>query len=82
MLILQTYLSYISDFFDEIPDVDKTGYFGPQTKAAVLAFQRLNGLEETGTANAITWDTLAGIYSDIRFGADKRPYQFPGYIIR
>ena len=82
VLILQTYLSYISDFFDEIPDVDKTGYFGPQTKAAVLAFQRLNGLEETGTANAITWDTLAGIYSDIRFGADKRPYQFPGYIIR
>ena len=82
VLILQTYLSYISDFFDEIPDVDTTGYFGPQTKAAVLAFQRFSGLEETGTVNAITWDTLAGIYSDIKFGADKRPYQFPGYVIR
>ena len=54
VLILQTYLSYISDFFDEIPDVDTTGYFGPQTKAAVLAFQRFSGLEETGTVNAIT----------------------------
>lgn len=82
VLILQTYLSYISDFFDEIPDVETTGYFGPQTKAAVLAFQRFSGLEETGTVNAITWDTLAGIYSDIKFGADKRPYQFPGYVIR
>ncbi len=82
VLILQTYLSYISDFFDEIPDVDTTGYFGPQTKAAVLAFQRFSGLEEAGTVNAITWDTLAGIYSDIKFGADKRPYQFPGYVIR
>ncbi|MGN0596748.1 MAG: peptidoglycan-binding protein [Ruminiclostridium sp.] len=82
VLILQTYLSYISDFFDEIPDVETTGYFGPQTKAAVLTFQRFSGLEETGTVNAITWDTLAGIYSDIKFGADKRPYQFPGYVIR
>lgn len=79
--VIQTYLAYLSDFFDEIPYVDQTGYFGPNTRASVIAFQELNGLEPTGIVDALTWDAIAGIYSDIRFGSDKRPYQFPGYTI-
>ena len=34
------------------------GIFGPDTKAAVLAFQKGFGLEETGVVDEITWDTI------------------------
>ncbi len=35
-----------------------TGYYGDQTRAAVRFFQRINGLEETGQADAATIDAL------------------------
>jgi peptidoglycan hydrolase-like protein with peptidoglycan-binding domain len=79
--ILQEYLSYIHESIPEIPAVKNTGYFGPLTKAAVQAFQRYAGLPENGVAGAATWDGIAGLYSDLRFGMEKRPYQAPGYTI-
>ncbi len=80
--ILQEYLSFIHETIPEIPAVRNTGYFGPLTRAAVLAFQRYAGLPENGVAGAATWDAIAGLYSDLRFGFDKRPYQAPGYTIQ
>ncbi len=79
--IIQEYLSYIHETIPEIPAVSNTGYFGPLTRSAVLAFQRYAGLPETGVVGAATWDGIAGLYSDLRFGFMKRPYQSPGYTI-
>lgn len=79
--LLQTYLSYIHETYPEINDVSATGYFGPVTKSAVMAFQRLYGMPETGVVNSIVWDAISELYSDLRFGMDKRPYQSPGYTI-
>ena len=31
--------------------------------------------------DAMLYTKIAGLYSDLRFGTDKRPYQSPGYII-
>jgi peptidoglycan hydrolase-like protein with peptidoglycan-binding domain len=42
------------------------GAFGPQTEAAVTAFQRLAGLDETGRADADTVAALADFESDVR----------------
>ncbi len=80
--IIQEYLTYIHETIPEIPAVRNTGYFGPLTRAAVLAFQRYAGLPENGVVGAATWDGIAGLYSDLRFGYDKRPYQSPGYTIK
>lgn len=79
--ILQEYLTYINRSYPEIPAVNNTGYFGPLTRQAVIEFQRLNGIPATGLVGAVTWDAIAGLYSDLRYGFDKRPYQEPGYTI-
>lgn len=79
--LLQTYLSYIHQTYPEVNDVSATGYFGPVTKSAVMAFQKLYGQPQTGIVNSLVWNAITELYSDLRFGMDKRPYQSPGYTI-
>ncbi len=79
--IIQEYLSFIHGTYPNIPAVNNTGYFGPITKQAVTEFQRQFGINPTGIVGAVTWDSIAGVYSDLRYGFDKRPYQEPGYTI-
>ena len=76
--ILQEYLNYISNYIPEIPSVSPTGYFGPQTQQAVEAFQRLYGLPVTGYVEAVTWDSIADLYSDLYVGNRLNDGQFPG----
>lgn len=80
--IIQEYLTYINRSYPNIPSVSNTGYFGPLTKQSVMAFQRQFGIDQTGIVGAVTWDKIAEVYSDLRYGFDKRPYQNPGYTIR
>ncbi len=79
---LQEYLSYINRSYPTIPSVNNTGYFGPLTRSSVLAFQRQFGLVQNGIVGASTWNEIASLYSDLRYGLDKQPYQHPGYTIR
>lgn len=78
---IQQYLTLINQTYPDIPAVSATGYFGPLTRQSVSAFQRRFGLPVNGIVGALTWDAIAGVYSDLRFGFDKRPYQNPGYTI-
>ncbi|MBO5872829.1 MAG: peptidoglycan-binding protein [Clostridia bacterium] len=59
---LQTYLSFIADYYNDIPKIPITGYFGSQTRNAVETFQRLFGLEPIGSVGAVTWNTIAQQY--------------------
>lgn len=79
--ILQEYLSLIHETYPNIPAVNNTGYFGPVTKQSVIEFQRQFGINPTGLVGGVTWDAIAEVYSDLRYGFDKRPYQNPGYTI-
>ena len=79
--IIQEYLTFINQTYPNIPSVSNTGYFGPLTKQSVTEFQRQFGINPTGVIGGVTWDAIAGVYSDLRFGFDKRPYQNPGYVI-
>ncbi len=79
--IIQEYLTLINQTYSNIPAVNNTGYFGPLTKQSVIAFQRMFGINPTGIVGGITWDKIAGVYSDLKYGYDKRPYQNPGYTI-
>ncbi|MBQ8961070.1 MAG: peptidoglycan-binding protein [Ruminococcus sp.] len=78
---IQEYLTLINRTYPNIPAVNNTGYFGPLTRQSVTAFQRQFGIEPSGIVGAVTWDRIAGVYSDLRYGFDKRPYQNPGYTI-
>ena len=79
--LLQEYLNYISQFFVQIPSVSPTGYFGQRTEEAVIAFQRINGLEATGTVGAATWNAITSVYNDLFLGNRLNEGQYPGYTI-
>lgn len=67
----QTYLRVIGQNVSQIPVIEATGYFGPETERAVLIFQRLYGLEPTGFVGSPTWDAAAREYNFIRFGTER-----------
>lgn len=79
--ILQEYLTLIHQSYPNIPAVNNTGYFGPITRSSVTAFQNQFGLPPVGYVGAATWNEIASVYSDLKYGFIKRPYQNPGYII-
>ncbi len=76
--VLQEYLSFISDYIEEIPSVEPTGYFGTRTQEAVVAFQHYYGLPETGIVGPVVWDGIASLYSDLYNGARLNAGQYPG----
>lgn len=59
---LQTYLSLIGQNLDTIPIIPVTGYFGPQTREAVTAFQNAFGITPNGAVGPVTWNTIAQQY--------------------
>ncbi len=59
---LQTYLSLIGKNYAAIPEIPVTGYFGEQTRAAVKAFQKAFGLDDSGVVGPITWNTIVQQY--------------------
>lgn len=79
--LMQQYLTYIHGTYPEIPAVNATGYFGPMTKASVMAFQELFGYPKTGVVGTAVWNAITSLYSDLKYGYDKQPYQAPGYTI-
>lgn len=77
--LLQQYLNYVALSFPDIPTVNPTGYFGPRTQEAVIAFQNQIGLEPTGVVSAITWTALADLYESLYLGAQLNDGQYPGF---
>lgn len=49
--LLQGYLNRIAQEYPDIPTVPQTGYFGEQTRAAVIAYQQIFGLPATGNVS-------------------------------
>ena len=44
--------------------LNRDGIFGPETKAAVMAFQSANSLPATGVADQTTWEALKTAYRE------------------
>ena len=62
---LQTYLRYISRFIERIPEIVPDGIYGSETRNAVLAFQKLYGLPETGDADYETWTRIVESFDEL-----------------
>ena len=59
---LQTMLRVLAESDGKYARVIPDGIYGPQTMAAVTAFQRNHGLSVTGIADQDTWETLVAAY--------------------
>ncbi len=79
---LRSYLSYISDYFYDIPSIAVSSTFDTATQNAVQAFQRIFALNPTGQADERTWNTVADVYSTLREGQQRVEGQYPGYELR
>ncbi len=63
---LQTYLKTIAANTPSVPDVTVDGYYGDETKNAVLAVQRLEGIEQNGQVGVLTWNAIVNLYNQFR----------------
>lgn len=63
---LQTYLKTIAANTPSVPDVTVDGYYGDQTRNAVLAVQRLEGIEQNGQVGVLTWNAIINLYNQFR----------------
>lgn len=63
---LQTFLKTIADNNPAVPQVTVDGYYGNQTKNAVLAVQKLQGLEQNGQVGVLTWNAIVNLYNQYR----------------
>ena len=73
---LQQFLRYISQNTDGIPTVVPDGIYGPETRAAVSAFQKKTGLSQGGEADFETWIAIVNFYDEL-----KRKNLFPKGIL-
>jgi len=56
--ILQQHLNDLVPFYPSIPRLTADGAFGPITQSAVMAFQRVFGMTQSGIANQTTWNLI------------------------
>ena len=63
---LQTFLKTIADNNPAVPQIKVDGYYGDQTKNAVLAIQKLQGLEQNGQVGVLTWNAIVNLYNQYR----------------
>ena len=74
---LQYMLSMMSEFIDEIPELNIDGIYGPDTESAVRAAQRWFGLPVNGVADARTWDEIYDQFSGIENTTLRSGENFP-----
>lgn len=78
---VQTFLNTVSDVYSEIPKITADGVYGTATRNAVIAFQRLFGIAESGIVGPVTWELLAEKYNEIENGKNRSDFQYPGDMI-
>jgi len=76
--LIQRYLNEIGRVYTTLPQVTPTGYFGAETRRAVLEFQRIFGIRQTGNVGLLTWNQIISVYDDVRSEISSLPGQFAG----
>ncbi|MDR1699861.1 MAG: peptidoglycan-binding protein [Lachnoclostridium sp.] len=59
---VQLWLNVVSDIYNEIPKITADGTFGEKTKEAVLLFQKIFHLPQTGSIDFRAWYKISSAY--------------------
>ena len=83
--MVQFFLNVLSAFYSSIPAVDIDGILGPQTRNAIIEFQKTMGLPTTGLIDEETWNamynSILGILRELPPSAVQLPsLLYPGFI--
>jgi peptidoglycan hydrolase-like protein with peptidoglycan-binding domain len=68
---LQTMLRVLAEDDAHLPTVIPDGIYGPTTMHAVTAFQRRQGIGQTGITDQETWESIVEQYEDALIRIDK-----------
>lgn len=79
---LQYMLQVLSDYLPTVPRIAIDGIFGPQTQAAVIAYQRFAGLTADGVVGPATWNSMRNRVSGILGTSEASVLQYPGRPLR
>ncbi len=63
---VQTFLRTIAQNNNTVPLITVDGVYGNQTRDAVIAVQRLAGIEQTGAVGPLTWNAIVNLYNEYR----------------
>jgi len=63
---LQYMLTFISQFYPDVPALAQDGSFGALTKDAVIRFQNRFGLSADGVVNAADWNKIYEVYNSAK----------------
>ncbi len=77
VVVLQYMLSMLDRFYPDQPPVSQDGVFGPLTTAAVVAFQRREGLVPDGVVGITTWNALYETFISIELTLRNDTTSFP-----
>ncbi len=84
--IIQYYLAFLGYFNPNLPQISVDGYFGDETRDAILTFQKLYGLDIDGIVGRDTWNKIQDAYNSL-FNSLPDEYKryssliYPGYYI-
>ncbi len=65
VLVIQSILRALSERYHNLPLIEVTGLYGPDTNAAVRQFQELTALPVTGVVDLYTWNLLAAAAAEL-----------------
>ncbi len=63
--VIQLLLAFVSQYEESVPPVSVSGYYGPDTTAAVRSFQQTYGLNPDGILGEQTYSQLYDVYERI-----------------
>lgn len=63
VLFLQLLLDNISERFDNIPDVPRSGLYEEDTADAVRVIQRAAGINDSGVVDSATWNVIVDLFN-------------------
>lgn len=83
--IIQFYVHVLACYYTDIPQIEITGYFGPETADSVMMLQKKFNLIVDGVVGIQTWALLDSQYKTIKDFIPEGclPYKtiYPGYIL-
>ena len=78
--MVQFFLNVLSVYYDSIPAVDIDGILGPETRNAIIEFQKTMKLPLTGTIDEETWNTMYNSVLGILRALPPAAIQLPALI--